>query len=255
MAPRRTRKPKRTAAQVAAVKALNARPRGPNGAPLSNAALAAYKAEQLQRVVDRAFMSPVQRERADAAIARANSVKQEKRERYQRFQRNRGAYQWHAKPNKQTLADAALIEQDTVPAPTDVLPYGALTEYIWTWQGNHALQTAQDFLLLARHALPSDSMGYLAMGNGHGKNATWIGTRFGDPEYIWRHSQTFLSSQSQNTVSINQLPFGAQDPSIWVEVKLTTKGRVSHVDNNSRAKRVTRKATGAVGRNRGKARR
>jgi len=229
-----------------------ARPRGTGGRLLSKDAAQARDREATQRALDMAFMTPAQFAKQRKAEARAIQVKEEKEGRYERFRAKRDAYQWNPKPNISTLADAELINAGIMPHPSDVVEHGEITEYIWTWQGAHALQTAQDFLIQVLDGnpdMPSDLIGSLAMGNGHGKNSQWIGTKFGTPRQVWEHSQTFLSSQSKNTVALNQLPLNSEEAvSIWAEVKMTSQGRVIHNENKSdvgKAVGSRRKATGA----------
>ena len=238
MAIRRNPSP-RTPAQLAALKALNSRPRGPRGAPLSNDALAARAAEELQRFVDMQFMSPQQIRRLTRSAARAAEVKHEKESRYARI---RSAPDLYSVDSRDAEADEANIHNGVLPRPTQTVNHAGVTEVIWMWRGPHALAVAQEFLLLAKTALPSDSMGYLAMGNGRGKNSTWIGTKFGTPQDVFHHSQTFLTSQSSNTVALNALPHAERDSSIWAEVKMTTQGRVTYAVQPSVKKKGLRKS-------------
>lgn len=204
-------------------------PRGPNGRYLSKEQIAAASRENFQRLADRALTPAHVRRKQDAFELRRKEVEEEKRSRYQRFRQQPNLYKQTTKSEAQTVSDSSSIRAGYVPAPTQVLNHGIFAEYIWTWYGPTALQTATDFLLLAREVLPPDAKGALAMGDGRGKNSTWIGTRFGSPTEVFRHSQTFTQSQSGNTVQLLQLPHGLREPSIWAEVKFTTTGRVDYV--------------------------
>lgn len=230
-------KPRRTPKQIAALVKLNARPRGRNGAPLGNDALKVFRAEELQRIVDRMYMSPAQLHKLNRNTLRAQEVMHEKKSRYARM---RATPKLYNADSRDALEDTADIDNGIVPKPTETIRHGIETERVWTWRGPHAFETAQSFLRLAQSKLPADSKGFLAMGNGRGKNATWIGTHFGSPEQVLKHSHTFLTSQSANTVALNSLPHAERDSSIWAEVKMTTQGRVSHERKAAGSKPVAR---------------
>lgn len=173
-------------------------------------------------------MSPLQLQRLQRREKRAQQVKEEKESRYARIQARPELYRHNTATIEETAHAQRQISAGIMPRATEVVEHGVLSEHVFMFHGPHALQAAQDLLQLMRKQFPADAMGALAMGNGRGKNATWIGTKFGTPSQVWQHSQTFLSSKSGNTVSLMQLPQAEQDASIWAEVKMTTQGRVDY---------------------------
>ncbi len=176
-------------------------------------------------------MTPEQRSQRIAADLRAKEVKHEKQERYTRSKKAPSKYKPQADADRRCNNARKQIRDGVIPKPTQVLNYSeGLKEYIWLWQGERALITAQDFLLHLSSVLPADSKCYLAVGNGFTKNSMWIGTRLDTPRNVWRHSQTFLSSQSGNTQFISrkiQSQDSVQTKDLWAEVKLLTKGSVN----------------------------
>ncbi len=223
----------RTPAQLAALARLNARPRDAAGRPLSNDALKSREKEHLQRLVDLTFMTPTQRARANRAMLRANEVKEEKQARNKRYRQNPKAYKRQANPDKVTLASADEINAERLPKPAHTIKHGDLTEHVWVWQGQHALQTAKDFLYLANEKMPADTRGYLAIGNGYGSNVKWVGTRYGTPLDVVRHANNLEDSKSEEVTELMSLiagdeNWGNESRSVRVEVKLTTQGRLSY---------------------------
>jgi hypothetical protein len=209
--------------------------RGPTGRFLSKDALAARDREQLKRILDLSLMTPAQRVKVKRTQVRAAEVKTLKKNRVKRHKAHPDRYTRKSAPNKQTLADADLIERDILPHWKDKINHGELSEYIWEWQGQHSFKTAQDFLLLAKTAMPADTMGYLAVSTGSGRNMHWGGTRLGTPRDIWWHSQTLLGSNSETLESISlQIKDSSRAVSIRTEVILTTKGRVKTHGSHSK---------------------
>ncbi len=228
----------RTPAQLAALARLNARPRDAAGRPLNNDALKSREKEQLQRLVDLTFMTPAQRAKANRAALRANEVKQEKQSRKQRYQSKPAAYKWKANPDKATLKADDEINAGHLPTPNHSTKEGALNVYVWTWQGQHAMETAKHFLYLAQKQMPSDTRGYLAIGNGYGSKVSWVGTRMGTPLDVVRHANNLEDSKSEEVTELMSLitgeahyladEQGSSVRSVRVEVKMTTQGRLAN---------------------------
>lgn len=217
--------------------------RSVTGRFLSREDIAAYQREQEQRILEVARMSPDQYAAHRRAELRREEVRREKASRYQRHRARPATY---ARSND-TDIDNTLIDDGTLPAPTDVIQHDdGSTEYVWNWKGPFALETARAFLYLCETLqkegrLPADAMGYLAVGNGNGKNSVWIGTRFASPRGIVNHSHTLFTSKSANTEELLALPHQERSPDIWAEVKLITSGRVEHADSKRKAGRRNRK--------------
>lgn len=203
--------------------------RGPSGRFLSREELAARAREQLQRVADAMFATPAERAKLKQSALRQAEVKAEKQLRRKRFKARPQGYKWKANPNSRTLADADIIADGGFPPYADKFQQGQYTAYVWAFQGEHALKTAQDFLLERRKDFPSDAHGYLAFGNGHGPNSVWAGTKYGTPRDIWWHSQTILTSKSETIADLVDQMNENEGRNIWVEVKITTKERIEHV--------------------------
>lgn len=208
--------------------------RGSKGRFLSREDSKARAAESLQRLRDLAFLTPREFALVKQKELRGIEVKAEKIERRKRYLAKPEAYKSSKKPNKRTLEQANAIESGKFPKPNHIIRKGKQTEYVWVWQGEHSLMTAKEFLQLARTQMPADTMGYLAIGNGHGKNSKWVGTKFGSPLDIIRHATTLTDSKSDEVSELMSLISGEGDwgqegktaDNIWTEVKLTTQGRL-----------------------------
>lgn len=224
---------------------------------LSREQIQLQEQEQTQRILELARMTPDEYAAFHARELRAAEVKAEKESRYERFQARPARYR---EDSARTDRDSASIDEDKLPSPIDSYRHvGGLYEYIWVWQGPHAVETARRFLYLVHQQqqegkLPKDLRGYFAAGDGQGKNATWIGSRYAAPLYIARHMQTLFTSQSGNTVALMQLPHAERDSAIWAEVKLTTQEGVFNVGNVKRIRGTTKRKPGKVGRSSGRTR-
>lgn len=199
----------------------------------------------LERLKDIAFLTPAQRALQERTKLRQEEVKREKKQRYKRAKAYPNVYKH--KTTEKALEDLREIQGEywsvdpkLLPPPDIATKFGDYCEFIWLWHGENAIETAKAFLLLAKRCIP-DAMGYLSVGNGNGKNSNWIGTRRGNPQDIWKHSQTMFSSKSGNTTVLAKLPQTEGAGRLWAEVKLTTKGRVTFEDKRKAGKIVRNK--------------
>lgn len=224
---------------------------------LSREQIQLQEQEQTQRILELARMTPDEYAAFHARELRAAEVKAEKESRYERFQARPARYR---EDSARADRDSDSIDNDILPAPLDSYRHvSGLYEYIWMWQGPHAVETARRFLYLVHQQqtegkLPKDLRGYFAAGDGQGKNATWIGSRYDAPLGIARHMQTLFTSKSGNTVALMQLPHAERDSAIWAEVKLTTQEGVFNVANAKRKGSSRNRKPDKVGRAGGRAR-
>lgn len=240
MANRPTPKSKRSAGQKAALKALNARKRDSLGHPLSNENLRIFNAEELQRLIDRAFLPLKEQLRLKRAESRVAEVKEEKRSRYARIRAKPEIYAHNESTRAKTDRQQKQIQRGQIPKPSDVVTHETLKEQVWMFHGAHALETAQELLRLLEKSGAEDSRGYLSMGNGRGKNSTWIGTKFGSPTEVLRSSHHLLLSQSESVVYLLNTPQRQAATSLWVEVKMSTKRNVENAQTTGRKNRKTK---------------